>query len=264
MIRVVNLKNYKPQKGEVLVKIDRSNKILGNMFVMHSETERDDVCDKYDNWFQMQIANKNQVVLNELRRIYKIALHSNVALGCWCYPKRCHGLTIKTFLDQFMPKKEIENADNELIIVEGDLLKAKEGMIVHQVNNCGKMGAGLAKQIRTTYPEHYNDYINMYNSFLKENPENTQIKALLGKHIDTKCDNLIIRGIFAQDGYGRDKTYTSYEHLKICLQDIANSKVDTIYIPYELGCGLAGGDWRIVSKMILDILPNAIIVKLKK
>lgn len=264
MIRVVNLRYYKPQKDEILIKIDRSNKILGNKFVMSSESERDAVCDKYDAWFQAQIKNNNQVVLNELRRIYRIALKSNVALGCWCYPKRCHGLTIKMFLDQFMPKKQIDDADSKLIIVEGDLLKVKEGMIVHQVNNCGKMGAGLAKQIRAKYPEHYNDYINMYNHFLKQNPETKQVKSLLGKHVDTKYDNLTIRGIFSQDGYGRDKRYTSYEHLKICLQDIAKSKIDTVYIPYELGCGLAGGDWSIVSKMILEILPSAIIVKLKK
>lgn len=264
MIRVVNLRYYKPQKGEILIKIDRSNKILGNKFIMNSEEERDSVCDKYDSWFQSQIKNKNQVVLNELRKIYKIALNSNVALGCWCYPRRCHGLTIKMFLDQFMPKKEVENADKELIIVEGNLLKVKEGMIIHQVNNCGKMGAGLAKQIREKYPEHYNDYITMYNHFLKDSPESKQIKTLLGKHVDTKYDNLIVRGIFSQDGYGRDKTYTSYEHLKTCLQNISKSKVDTVYIPYELGCGLAGGDWNIVSKMILDILPSAIIVKFKK
>ena len=264
MIRVVNLRYYKPQKDEILIKIDRSNKILGNRFVMNSEAERDDVCNKNDAWFQSQIKKKNQVVLNELRRIYRIALKTNVALGCWCYPKRCHGLTIKMFLDQFMPKKEIDDAESQLIIVEGDLLKIKEGMIVHQVNNCGKMGAGLAKQIREKYQEHYNDYIDMYNQFLKCNPEDKQVKALLGKHIDTKYDNLIIRGIFSQDGYGRDKTYTSYEHLKTCLQNIAKSKVDAVYIPYELGCGLAGGDWNIVSKMILEILPSAIIVKLKK
>lgn len=261
MIRVVNLKSYKPVKGEVLIKIDRSNKILGNQFVMKSESERDSVCDKYDAWFNTQVNIKNQVVLNELRRIYKVALTSDVALGCWCYPKRCHGLTIKLFLDKFMPKKEIKNPEDELMIVNGNILKVTEGMIVHQVNNCGKMGAGLAKQIKDTYPEHYNDYMSMYNQALKSDSSKSNIQSLLGNHVDTRIGNLTIRGLFSQDGYGRDKMYTSYEHLQTCFKKIASSKITPVYIPYKLGCGLAGGDWSIVSKMILDILPDAIIVK---
>lgn len=261
MIRVVNLKTYKPVNGEVLIKIDRSNKILGNKFVMKNESERDFVCDKYDKWFNTQVDTKNQVVLNELRRIYKIALTSDIALGCWCYPKRCHGLTIKLFLDKFMPKKEVKNPEDELMIVNGNILKVKEGMILHQVNNCGKMGAGLAKSIKETYPEHYKDYIDVYNKAFSKDSSSVNVKSLLGTYVDTKVGNLTIRGIFAQDGYGRDKQYTSYEHLETCFRRIAASKITPVYIPYKLGCGLAGGDWSIVSKMILDILPDAIIVK---
>ena len=102
MIRIVNLRNYKVAKNEVLIRVDRYNRILGNKFYMHSESERDLVCDKYQRWFDVQIKNRNLDVLNELRRIYKIAKVSDVALGCWCYPKRCHSETIKSFLEQFL------------------------------------------------------------------------------------------------------------------------------------------------------------------
>lgn len=261
MIRVVNLRNYKPKKNEVLIKVDRSNKILGNKFIMKEESERNIVCDKYEQWFNYQTKNKNQVVLNELRRIYKIALESDVALGCWCFPKRCHAFTIKVFLDSFLPKPKIENPDSALIIIEGNLLKVKSGMIVHQVNNCGKMGAGLADSIKKMYPEHFADYMNAYNAAIKDELNPSKSSSLLGTYVDTKLGDLTIRGIFAQDGYGRDAQYTSYEYMRKCFKDIAALNLDAVYIPYGIGCGLGGGDWNTVASIILEILPTAIIVK---
>jgi hypothetical protein len=103
MIRVVNLRNYKPVKGEVLIKIDRSS-VLGNPFKMYRESQRDLVCDQYaDRFVRITTGEvKNEAFMNELRRIYKVALKQDVALGCWCYPQRCHGLTIKEYLDRFL------------------------------------------------------------------------------------------------------------------------------------------------------------------
>ena len=43
-------------------------KWLGNKFYMHNESERDLVCDKYQEWFDKQIKNGNLDVLNELRK----------------------------------------------------------------------------------------------------------------------------------------------------------------------------------------------------
>ena len=102
MIRIVNLKNYKLNTGEVLIKVDRSNKILGNSFTMSNESQRDNVCEQYKVWFFIQIKKKNEEVLAELRRIYVIAKSKDVALGCWCAPKRCHAETIKAFLNQYI------------------------------------------------------------------------------------------------------------------------------------------------------------------
>lgn len=261
MIRIVNLRNYIPNKNEVLIKVDRSNKILGNQFKMNNEKERNLVCDNYEKWFESQIKNKNEVVLRELRQIYKLALKQDIALGCWCYPKRCHAITIKRFLDSYMPKQKVDNADSKLIIINSDILNIKSDMIVHQVNNCGKMASGLALQVRNKYPTHYEDYMSVYNNSVKDIDNTNKSSKLLGTFVDTKIGELTIRGIFSQDGYGRDKQYTSYEYLEKCLKDIAKSNPESVYIPYGIGCGLGGGDWNIVSSKILEILPSAIIVK---
>lgn len=75
---------------------------LGNPFVMRSEEDRDSVCDKYEEFFNKQIQEGNQEILKELRRIYLLAKRQNIVLGCYCSPKRCHGETIKKFLDKYL------------------------------------------------------------------------------------------------------------------------------------------------------------------
>ena len=74
---------------------------LGNPFVMENDSiaERNRVCDSYEDWFNTEIENKNEDILEELRRLYRIAIKEDLVLGCFCYPKRCHGETIKRFLD---------------------------------------------------------------------------------------------------------------------------------------------------------------------
>lgn len=99
MIKLGNMRNYKYNDNEVAIRIDRANKILGNRFIMHNESERDYVCDKYDEWLRIQVGTKNAIVLKELERIYNSMLIANkhnkdVVLLCWCYPKRCHGESI--------------------------------------------------------------------------------------------------------------------------------------------------------------------------
>ncbi len=75
---------------------------LGNPFVMKNESDRNRVCDQYQVWFEQQVTSNNVVVMNELRRLYKLAKRGDLVLGCFCAPKRCHGETIKRFLEQFM------------------------------------------------------------------------------------------------------------------------------------------------------------------
>ena len=108
MIRIVNLR-HKPvmRKNEVLIKIDRSS-VLGNPFFMKSEDQRDIVCNQYEQYFGAIVQNwiggciiekKNEEFVNELWRIGQLSKTQDIALACWCAPKRCHGETIKDFID---------------------------------------------------------------------------------------------------------------------------------------------------------------------
>ena len=102
MIQIKNLRKDS-MKFEYDVRVDRANKVLGNKFIMHNEFERDKVCDEYEAWFNEQIDKQNELVLNELRRLYNIyKKYGKLNLFCWCAPKRCHAETIKNFLNKYI------------------------------------------------------------------------------------------------------------------------------------------------------------------
>ncbi len=70
------------------------------------ESERDEVCDRYETYFKEQVeVLKNEDMLKELRVIYKEALKGDVNLGCFCSPKRCHCDTIKIFIEKYLQEK---------------------------------------------------------------------------------------------------------------------------------------------------------------
>lgn len=59
---------------------------FGNPFYLHCESQRDEVCDKYEHW----IAEPEQA---QLRARIKSEL-KNKNLVCWCAPARCHADTL--------------------------------------------------------------------------------------------------------------------------------------------------------------------------
>ncbi len=109
MIYIGNLhKGYENtlQKG-LVIRCDRGHSVLCNPFKVSSEEERDDSCNKFQAYFDKKVREKKDVAfMEELRRIYHLALKQDIVLACWCYPKRCHTQTIKAFLEQFLKNEE--------------------------------------------------------------------------------------------------------------------------------------------------------------
>ncbi len=79
---------------------------LGNPYILQnprSRSERNLVCDMYEVWFEDRVRAQDPRVMNELRRLYKLAkTQGRLVLGCYCAPKRCHGETIKQFLERYL------------------------------------------------------------------------------------------------------------------------------------------------------------------
>lgn len=135
--------------------------------------------------------------------------------------------------------------------ISGDILNIDKGIIVHQVNCQRVMGAGLALQIRNKWPIHYKDY-------LQQRP---QLGNVFGTWVN---EQLVICGVYGQEKCGNTGVYTNYEALEHGLKKVARAAKAhnlPVYIPYKIGCGLAGGNWETVCQIIQKTVPDAIIVK---
>lgn len=144
-------------------------------------------------------------------------------------------------------------------IKKGSMLDASEDIIVHQVNCQGKMGRGLAVDIRMKWPVVYDVYKTMCDN--TDDKRSLLGQVLIWKVASDGNKNKTIANVFGQCDYGRaKKVYTVYEALKNGLDYIAQmAKREglTVAIPYGIGCGLGGGDWDgIVLPMILDIFED--------
>lgn len=142
----------------------------------------------------------------------------------------------------------------------GNLLESNCNIICHQVNCQGVMGSGIAKQIRDKWPEVFTRYQEYMNYFWNMGIA-TSSKHYLGQmQLCKVADNKYVANFFSQDNYlPRGVCHTHYEAFRICckklkshLDDYAALKNAIIGFPYKIGCGLAGGDWSIISKIIED------------
>lgn len=142
-------------------------------------------------------------------------------------------------------------------IIIGDLLDITEGYIGHQVNTCGVFNAGIAKQIRLKYPSVYEAYLKKYAN------REWRLGDLQVVHLE-EPEGLSVCNIAGQRTYGRTGLHTNYEALQLGLKklnDYSENIGKHIYLPYKIGCGNAGGDWKKVSEIITRVIPSAIIVK---
>jgi len=109
MITIKNLRTKK-LKNPWDIRVDRVS-VLGNIYFMSTEKERNNVCDKYQVYFYNVIkANIHKQFILELEYLYNVyKLYKKLNLFCWCTPKRCHAETIKEYL---LNKKETSKIDH--------------------------------------------------------------------------------------------------------------------------------------------------------
>lgn len=138
------------------------------------------------------------------------------------------------------------------------LAEVKRGVIVHQVNAQGVMGGGIALAIRTKWPQVWEEY---YKAIRPDQPDKGF--GYMGSVIYVQVEpELWVANIVGQQFYGREpgKQYTSYEALRMGLASVShfaeNYGLDAHYP--TIGCGLGGGDWTIVSKLIDDAFEGII------
>jgi len=143
-----------------------------------------------------------------------------------------------------------------MTVIECDILTVPEGIIVHQTNALGYMGAGLALKVRQKWPQVYQSY--------RDSPP-----ALGRVQLIRVASGLWVCNLCGQASIGRKRQHTSYDAIQRGLQHLANLvfadselNVVNVYIPFGMGAGLGGGDWRIIERTIAQEFPTAILCKL--
>lgn len=135
---------------------------------------------------------------------------------------------------------------------DGDLLKSDCTTILHQANCFSTMGAGIARGIAHLYPEaQLADKESLYTSEQK-----------LGKFSLASVEGVTIVNLYGQYNIGKG-LQTNYKALAEALdlflvttnsglvRDL-NVNLKKVGVPHFIGCGLAGGDWKVVRKILED------------
>jgi O-acetyl-ADP-ribose deacetylase (regulator of RNase III) len=139
-------------------------------------------------------------------------------------------------------------------IINGDLLEIESGIILHQVNSVGATG-GLAGALRRKYPTAFVDYIMRCREH--------DARAIAGSV--TICmaaePALYIAHLFGQISPGPN---TDLGLVESALQDEELRmfcREHQPYAPYQMGCGLGGGNWDDYSALLEKHIPDIIIVR---
>ena len=135
----------------------------------------------------------------------------------------------------------------------------KEVFILHGCNCFHRMKSGIAKYLSDEFP--------IIASEDKKTPYGSRSK--LGEVYPIIVDDgLTIVNCYTQYKYGRYERHASYDAIDSALRqvrDIVSKKIEngkTIEVRSPMiGCGLGGGDWKVVEALFLKYLPFAKIYK---
>lgn len=74
---------------------------LGNPFVMHNESMRDEVCNKFETLFTKEKRVDGSPIRKELKVLLQRMLNGEkLNLQCFCKPRRCHADTLAASLNR--------------------------------------------------------------------------------------------------------------------------------------------------------------------
>lgn len=115
-------------------------------------------------------------------------------------------------------------------------------IIAHVVNDVGAWGRGFVVPLAKRYPHARGEY--------KRDWRNHRLGAV--QFVMLRGESVVVANMFAQHGIGAGRRRLRYGSLRRCLRKVTETARDidaTILMP-RIGCGLAGGKWDVVLKII--------------
>ena len=142
-----------------------------------------------------------------------------------------------------------------IIYKKGNLLGGPEKIIAHGCNALGIMGAGVAKQIKQTYPKAFEVYHQKHG----------KDGLTLGEVVPWVSAERIVLNMITQQAFGNTPgvVYVDYEQgIRKCMRALENAArrhqqaeagpfyENSVVAMPKIGAGLAGGDWGVIASII--------------
>jgi len=136
-------------------------------------------------------------------------------------------------------------------IIEQDLFQCNAEAYMHVSNCFCRMANGVAAGMVKYYPE----------AVAVDAATEPGDRNKLGSFSVARARNgKYIYNLYGQYNYGTDTRKVNYEALYTALEsarnDCISKNIKSIALPYNMGSGLAGGNWNIVYVMIQEIFKN--------
>jgi len=136
--------------------------------------------------------------------------------------------------------------------VKGDLIKlALEGkfdIIIHGCNGFCTMGAGIAKAIKSEFPE----------AFKADQATEKGDKSKLGSYTQATVirngHSITLINAYTQFNYRGKGVKADYEAIRNVFKELKTEFSGKLFGFPLIGAGLAGGDWKIISEIISEEL----------
>jgi len=128
-------------------------------------------------------------------------------------------------------------------IIHGDILLATDDVIGHQCNCKTTISKGLASYIFERFP--------WANSYITSEPRIVGTTVVYGNGKDKRY----VANIYGQYNVGRTEEKSKRlkwfnDALEMLCDWITKNDKRTLGLPFNIGCGLAGGDWESYLKII--------------
>lgn len=149
--------------------------------------------------------------------------------------------------------------------IRGSITDIESGIIIHQVNCRNRIGAGVSCAIITKWPEVEAAYHKLCESRQPENLFGRRQTVEIRYSPYNTLPGITIVNLFSQMDYDDSaKTGIVYTDSRALIKGILKTCYENpdkdVYIPYRIGCGLAGGNWDEISAWFADV-PNLYVVK---
>ena len=129
----------------------------------------------------------------------------------------------------------------------------RPAIIAHVCNDVGQWGAGFVRALSARWPHPEREYYRWFNRLTSQPFALGETQLVATSQASVWVANMLAqRGIGGRDGRHQRTRRIQYDALERCLRSVAalaTSLRASVHMP-RIGCGLGGGDWSRVERLI--------------